>query len=381
MKKRILFTYATYGNGHKSAAKNIMNYFVNKSDEFEVKELDISDYSGFTGKIAEKYYEGNLKHANSFGFGAVYRLFNHKYSLMPMNMVTKKIYKYDTLKKVISDFNPDITISTHFFPSIVISELNKEHVINSKIITVITDYIEHECWLKNVNNEDALIVCNEYIKNNIIKKHNIDKNKIYPFGIPLSYNFKNNLEDKDKIYKKYNLDKNKKTILFFAGGGCGSSFSLSYLKKIMHENINANIIYVCGKNEKLKETAEKYVSEKEINNVKILGYTNDVINLLNISTLVITKPGGLTLTECLEMKKPVLLIKGNNANEKYNARFVCKKGFGFKTLTKCRFIKIIKNCIENENYLNNIHNNLDKYKDNDSSENIYNLTIKLLNSK
>ena len=100
MKKRILFTYATYGNGHKSASNNIMNYFLSKSDEFEIKELDISNFRSFTGKIVEKSFEANFKHANSFGFGALYRLFNNKYSLMPMNSVTKKIYKYETLKKL-----------------------------------------------------------------------------------------------------------------------------------------------------------------------------------------------------------------------------------------------------------------------------------------
>lgn len=378
MKKKILFTYAEYGSGHKSAAKNIMNYFLNKNNDFEIKELNISDYRSFYGLLAEKSFEANFKHTNSFGFGTIYKIFNNKYSLSPMNIVTKKLYKYDTLKKIIQDYSPDLTISTHFFPSILISELNKENVINCKIITIITDYIEHECWLKNVKNEDALIVCNEFIKNKIISKHNIDKNKICPFGIPLSNNFKENTHSKDKTYEKYDLDKSKKTILFFAGGGYGSAYSFNYLKLIIQKKLNANIIYVCGKNNELKETASKYIKDKNVKNVKVLGFTDDVMNLMNISTLVITKPGGLTLTECLEMKKPILLIQGNNANEKYNAKFVCKKGYGFKPFTKFGFIKILNNSINNDKFLHYINKNLNKYKDNKSSENIYKLSIKLL---
>ncbi len=381
MKKKILFTYAIYGTGHKSAATNIKNFFLSKGDELEIKELDISNYRNISGKFIEKVFEASFKHTNSFGFGALYRFFDHRVSCAPINSLAKKIYNYKELKKVISEYKPDVTISTHFFSSIIVSELNKEHVINSKIITVITDYIEHESWIKNNKYEDALIVCNEYIKNNIVEKHKIDKNKIYPYGIPISMDFKNRLISKDEIYYKYKLDRHKKTILFFAGGGYGSSLSLNYLKKMINKKIDANIIYVCGKNEKLKEMADKYINDKYISNVRVLGFTNDVINLLNISTIVITKPGGLTLTECLEMKKPVLLIQGNNANEKYNARFVCKKGFGFKPFTSFGFIKILKNCINNDQYLNNIYKNLNKYTENNSAENIYKLTLKLLKKK
>lgn len=378
MKKRVLFTYATYGTGHRSAARNIMNYFISKSDEFEVLELDISDHRNFLGKTVEKSFEASFKHTNSFGFGFLYKLFNNRLLLMPETKIVKMIYSYNKIRKIVTEFNPDITISTHFFPSIIISDFNKEKVINSKIITVLTDYKEHTCWLKNIDNEDALIVGNEYIKNSIIEKNEKYKDKIHAYGIPIAYEFKSKLRSEKDTYNKYKLNKSKKTILFFAGGGYGSSLSLTYLKRIVNKKIDANIVYVCGRNEKLKKDSEYYVRHKHIKNVKVLGYTNDVINLLNISTIVITKPGGLTLTECLEMKKPVLLIQGNNANEKYNTKFVCKKGFGFKALTIFGFTKILKKCIEEDNYLDDILDNLAKYKENNSSEKIYKLTTELL---
>ena len=374
-KKKILLAYASYGSGHKSAAKYIENYFLNQKNNYEIKILDISDYNTSFGKLAESLYSLNFKHNAGYLFTLIYKFFNHKVSTLPYKKFTEKLYNQERLQKAISDFNPDLTISTHFFVGILISKYNKMKIINSKILTVLTDYKSHEIWTRNFKNEDGLIVGNEIIKNELIEE-GLDKNKIYPFGIPLSEKFKSAL-NKEETYKRYNLKKDMLTISFL-NGSVGSANSYDYLKSLLKKRYNVQIIMFCGKNETLRNKCLKLIEEKKYKNIIVLPFTNDVNNLLNISDLVITKPGGLSTTECLELKKPMMLIPGNGGPETYNAKFLVLNGFAIKNINLIKFSRNMKKIIKHPNIIKNMQNKLNNYETNTSVIKLYNLSKKLL---
>ena len=115
MKKRILITYVSYGSGHKTAARYIENYFLSKGDKYEIKVMDLSDYNSWMGKIGESAYNLNFKSRSSIIFTLVYKFFDHKISTLPYKTITTELYDQERLTKAITDFNPDLTISTHFF--------------------------------------------------------------------------------------------------------------------------------------------------------------------------------------------------------------------------------------------------------------------------
>ena len=79
------------------------------------------------------------------------------------------------------------------------------------------------------------------------------------------------------------------------------------------------------------------------------------------------------------MKKPMLLIPGNGGNEIYNARFVCKNGYGFNCRTPRKLAKNVIKLTNKKNVLLNMQRKLNKYNDNKSIEKIYKLSKKLLN--
>ena len=378
-KKKVLITYATYGSGHKTVANYIYDY-LNKHSNYEVKIIDLMDYENIIGHISKKMYEKNFKSIISgIIFSIIYEVFNTKATTMPYKPVTKSIFKNKKLKEDIISFKPDLLISTHFFGNIILGMLNKKKLTNAKIISIITDYKSHEMWLKDEKSIDAIVVSNDIVKKELVDKK-IDSNKIYSYGIPISEKF--SYYEKEEIIKnKYQIKNNKKTFLFFAGGSNGSTFSLIYLKRLLEESYDINIIYVCGKNEKIKNKAEKIVKKNNYQNVKIIGFSNEVNNLMNISDVVITKPGGISITEILEMKKPMLLIPGNGGNEIYNARFVCKNGYGLNCKTPRKLAKNVGKLIRRKNMLLKMNKNLNNYNDNKSIEKIYNLSKKILNIK
>lgn len=378
-RKKVLITYATYGSGHKTVANYIYDYLIKHSD-YEVKIIDLMDYENIVGLISKKAFDQNFKSKiSSFIFSIVYTLFDNKPATIPYRQITNAIFKNKKLKEDIVEFNPDLLISTHFFGHIVLGMLNKKNLTHAKIISIITDYKSHEMWLKDEKSLDAIIVSNDIVKNDLIEQK-IDSKKIYSYGIPIKENF-SNITNIQEVKEKYKVNNNKKTFLFFAGGSAGSSFSYRYFKRLLEEEFDINIIYVCGKNENLKKKAEKLVKSYKYKNVRVLGFSNEVNNLLSISDIVITKPGGISITECLEVKKPMLLIPGNGGNEIYNANFVCKNGYGLNCLTSRRLVKNVNKVLKRKTLLYSMNKKLEKYNNNKSVEKIYKLSKKILDKK
>lgn len=375
MNKKILIIYATYGSGHKTVANYL---YESLKKEYNVKIMDILEYDNILGKISKNLFELNFKHKGSLIFSLLYNIFDHKITTLPYKPITKSMLKNKKLKEEIVNFNPDLIICTHFF-GITMSSLYKDKkLINSKLISIITDYVSHELWEKDINNIDALIVSNKLVKDSLVKK-GISKDKIYSYGIPLSCEFSNVL-NKDLIKNKYKVNNDKKTILFFAGGSIGSDFSYSYFKKLVKNKFDANIIFVCGKNEKLKNKCNNFIELNNYKNVRVLGFSNEVNNLLNISDFVITKPGGISITECLEMKKPMILIPGNGGQEIYNALFVSLNGYGTIAKTPEKLIKTVDTYL-NKTILKKMRKNLNNYQNNNSIKKIMNLVKKCLTNK
>ena len=328
MKKKILVMYARYGSGHKAIAEYVATYIKTHND-YEVKVIDITDYGNSIAKLTVKFMDYVLNHHQEFLFDFGYELMDHKISTIGNNFFARKSYGSEKLKKEIVDFDPDITISSHFYCSNLITYYNKLGLIKSKLFTIITDYRAHEFWIRNKKTEDGYIVGNKIVKEELIKK-GVQSKKIYAYGLPLNITKINNLDDDWAIYKRYGLRNHEKVYLFFGGSSSGSMYYFNYFKAITKINLKASIIFICGKNANLKKKCDEFVKKNQLQNIRVLSYSNDVLNLMKISDLVISKPGGATLTECLEMKVPMLLIPGIGGQEKYNARFMARKKYGIK---------------------------------------------------
>ena len=373
--KKLLVLYARYGSGHKSIAEYVANYIKENNSHFEVKLLDITDYGNFLGRCGIKIFNFIGAHRSEFVFNFFYELMDHKLSTIGHNYFAKKSYDNKKLRNEIVSYNPDIVISTHFYASNIITLYNKLGLINAKQLTIITDYRTHECWTRNRSLEDGYIVGNEMVKEELIAR-GVDGKKVYPFGLPLNINSLTNLDKKMEIYKRYNIKGDRKVYLFFGGSSVGSMYYYDYFKSLAKLNVNADIVF--GKNNKLKDKCDNFVKKNDISNIKVLGYSSDILNLMKISDLVISKPGGATVTECLEMKVPMLLLPGLGGQEKYNARFIKRKKYGINVRGLWRFKRFILKIEDNPRILDKYKDNLAKLNNNESVIKINNLINKLV---
>lgn len=379
MKKKLLLIYASYGTGHKAVAHSLENYFLDYGEDYEILKIDlIQESSPIFGSISKTVMEKIIINKNPIFWEIMYRTFDHRMSTMGSNILFSKLYDKKQIKNAIKDFNPDITISTHYFGSTLISAYNKKGIINTKLITIVTDYKAHQLWLKNHKVENAIIVNSEEEKRLLIKKQ-INSKKIFTYGIPI-YGERFKIEKtKEEILSKYDFNLDLPFILFIGGGGYETSVSFPYFKKLVKMDINANVLYVCGSSTKLKMKADNLMKEVFAPNIYVTGFVNNMGELLSCADFVITKPGGAIISECLYFHKPMLLINKTGGQETDNYRYLVKNKIGIRAANPRVFIKSLNLLLNNPKILRNLNKNLQKFERKDAIDKIYELTEKILN--
>lgn len=379
MKKKLLVMYATYGTGHKSIAKYIDDYFTD-SGEYEVMEIDILQYATpFLGTFTNKFYN-RVMYSFPWVWNAIYYMTDNAVAGKMSAELQSKVVSNKKIKKIILDFDPDIVIATHFTAATYISKLKNKGELDCRLISVVTDYRAHRIWLDSYKSEDALIV-NSIEEKRALTKRGISGKIIHTFGIPVSSKYTQNLYDKNELMKKFKLSGERPIILFYGGGGNGSSTTLPYLLTLIENKVDADIFFVCGRNQDLKRRAEGMARRHDASNVHVLGFITNGPEYLIISDFVITKPGGLTVTECLCFHKPMVLIRNSGGQEKDNIKFLTQRGYAINAVRFFKFSRTVKKLCDNPTHLDKMVKSLQELDKESSMKKLYNLVGDILEKK
>ena len=318
--KKILIFYAAYGGGHLSAAKSIKECIETNYKTCLVELIDCMKYVNKTiDLITTHAYEGMAKVA-PWAWGKVYS----KSEKGPIAHISNNSNKLLALKlnKLLIEKSPDLIICTHPFASQMCAYLKRKGKLDAKIATVITDYAPHNQYLVGHEFVNYYFVAHPRMKQEIAEQ-GVDENKIYATGIPLSNKFLKHY-NKTQILDSLELSKDKRTILFFGGGefGLGKNRTYDMFEAFLKIESDFQVIAIAGKNEKMKKVFDDLVEQYgKQDSVKVLAYTNRVPELMRVSDLVVTKPGGLTTTESLASGVPLILINPIPGQEEENAEF------------------------------------------------------------
>ena len=362
--KKILVTYVSYGSGHKTIAEYIANYL--QKFNYDIRLVDLVDTMNARTLKTVDVFDYVYNHRLEKFFSFLYKISDNGFIRKNYKIYTKKFLYNNKVKKLYTEFNPDIVISTHWYGSNIAAYMKEKKIINPEIITVVTDYKVHKIWLTSYDKNEHFIVANDIVKNSLIK-NNCYSNNIHSFGLPVDLKKVRDILPKEEIINKYKLDKKKKKIFFFGGGSNsknGNYFYLNYLKKILKLESDYEILFICGKNEDLYKVAKNL--EKRHSNLKILGFVTNVYELMSISDIVVSKSGGAVVTECLEMKKFLVVLPGMGGQENYNAKFIVKNNYGVR----------IRNKISFKRFMKKFYLNPSKYLDKYNSKKINNESLK-----
>ena len=348
--RKILIFYASYGGGHLSAARSIKEYLATNYDDVETHIVDCIEYiNKHYNKLTSKTYDGLSKKAPIVWKGVYYS--SEKWPVLKITSATNHLFALK-LNKLIKEIKPDLIISTHFFASEMCTVLKRKNKLSCKIATVLTDYAPHGQWLVHHEYIDYFFVAHSGMKSNLIEK-GVDASKIYATGIPLSNKFLLNY-NKEDILKEFGLLPDKMTVLFFAGGS--SHFARGIASNIFSSFIDdfpdIQVLTITGKSEHLKEEFEQLVEENNRGtSIKVLPFTDKVPQLMQVSDLVITKPGGLTTTESLASGLPIVVIDPIPGQEVENAGFLEENGVAVWIRKKDNPKEILKELFSNPDKL------------------------------
>ena len=353
---KILIFYASYGGGHLNAAKSINDCILNNYHNSDIELIDCMKYVNKTvEKLSTVAYREAAKKA-PWVWGKIYSD-SQKGPLAHLSSRSNKIMAIKLLR-LLREKNPDLIISTHPFSSQMCSYLKRKGKITAKIATIMTDFAPHDQWLVGSDFTDYFFVANSKMKDYLIST-NIPQNKVFITGIPLSSRFLEKY-DRKEILAKFELEDGKKNILFFGGGefGLGKSRTFEILDTLIKTAEDMQIIAISGKNEKMKTKFDEIVKNNYASNrVKILKFTNQVPELMSISDVVVTKPGGMTTTESLACGLPMIIINPIPGQEEENAEFLEKKKVGIWIKKNDDVSKILHDLFSNPNQLNEMKNN------------------------
>lgn len=367
--KKILIFYASYGGGHLSAAKSIQECLEKNYTNIQIEVIDCIRYiNRMLNKVTTGAYNEMAKDIPNL-WGKVYAG-SQKGLLSSVSKETNKLMARKLFKLII-EYKPDLIISTHPFSTQMVSYLKRKGYLNCNLATILTDFSMHTQWLIGNEYGNYFFVANDKMKEQLIN-YGVEEEKIYVTGIPLSSKFKRKI-DNEETFKLFNLNPKKKTILFFGGGefGLGKERTVQILDSLIRNVTDYQIVAISGKNEKMKKKFEEIVSyENAEDRVRVLGFTDKVPELMKISNIVVTKPGGLTTSESLASGLPILVISPIPGQEEENAQFLEEKGVGIWLKKDQNPDEVISQLFKDENKINEMKEKVDKLAKKNSTEDI-----------
>ena len=367
--KKILIFYASYGGGHLSAANSIKDYLSNHYENIDVELIDCMKYINKPiEKITTTAYNEMAKKA-PWAWGKIYSD-SQKGPLAHITTRSNQVFAIKLLR-LLREKKPDLIISTHPFGSQMCSYLKRKGKITSKIATILTDFAPHDQWLVGSDYTDYFFVAHNKMKEYLISK-NIPENKIFATGIPISNKFLETFNT-SKILNSLGLKENSKTILFFAGGkfGLGKSRTLEIFNTLVNDFNNIQVIAISGKNKKMYEEFNQIVKiANKTNFIKVFEFVNNVPELMAVSDVVITKPGGLTTTESLVSGLPMIIINPIPGQEEENAQFLEHSNVGIWLKKQMNITETISNFLSDNEKLKQMKENTNKISNRNSTKDI-----------
>ena len=324
--KKVLILYAKYGGGHLSAATAIQTYLEeNFYYTVEVKCVDcVEYYSKFLSDVTTNAYKNLAKKAPKL-WKKIY--YGSKKGFLANVSAKANLLMAKKMLSLLNEFSPDIVVSTHPFSSQMLGILKEQKKIDCKTATVLTDFAPHDQWLIGKEYCDYFFVSTNKMRQDLIDLYGVSEKKVFATGVPLSSKFSEKIDD-DKTYSTYRLNPNKKMILFFGGGefGLGQKRTVEILKSLTSHLDEYQIVAISGRNKKMNNEFLKLYENLQNEDLHIIKYTKDVPSLMHISSLVVTKPGGLTSSESLASNLPILIINPIPGQEEENAEFLESSG-------------------------------------------------------
>lgn len=317
MKKVLFLPLLRMQSGHHQVADALMDMLKKHTDGIILKKVDLLSY---TNKSLEKVISSSYVKWISYAPETYNLAYKNFFYVPPTKEHSFRWYQPIFLKKMeqlLAEEKPDLIVCTHSLPSSILSKLKMMGKCNVPIINVYTDFFINNVWGREGINFHFLP--SQEVKKQLGEKYNIPKQSMIVTGIPVHEEITKNTQKQ----KHYNRPK-----ILISGGNSGLGNILK-LADELKEAAHADFFVLCGKNQKLYNEIRSW----NLDHVKPLPYLSsrlEMNKLYDEVDAIVTKPGGVTISETLKKRLPIFVHSVLPGQEEINLRYLKDHGLVFE---------------------------------------------------
>lgn len=319
--KRVLILTVTAGMGHNSTAKSISDELENRG--IATKTIDVYKY-------ISKIISETIDKSTTIYSKVTPDLYRMIYEYLDKGNIDERLNILGLIngicslkfERLLATYNPDVIICTHVFAAQIMDDAKRRGKSFAKLVGIITDYTIHPYW-ETVMTLDYCIIANERLRYRAVKK-GIPTEKIKALGIPINPKFLIPVS-KEQAREDLGLPMDKK-IMLIMGGGLGLGFDVENIDKILSSINDAHIMIVCGKSKKMYHRLQSYNEKTHSDRLHIYGYVDNIHIMMSAADILISKPGGVSISEAFAKRLPMVIINPLAGQEERNAEFMMNCG-------------------------------------------------------
>jgi len=347
MPKKVLLLYISEHSGHHSASTAIENALHSLDGSVETLNLNSFNYTNpILEKIINQAYMGVVKRKPEIWE----YLYDNPKVLRNTQKLRDMFHRFNTgkLKPLLEEFAPSAIVCTQAFPCGMVADYKKSYGLAAPLVGVLTDYAPHSYWI--YNNVDRYIVPSKETGKKL-EDNGIEPARIMPFGIPIEPKFRHNADDGGSALRnELGINPDKPCVLIM-GGTQGLGPIKDMIRLLDRSTLDIQLVIVCGTNKRLYgHLARGRFRKKAV----ALSYASNVDELMQISDIIITKPGGITTAEALAKGLPMLIVHPLPGQEAMNTRFLLNEGVAVKAESPEDVAIILEELLYNKNKLANM---------------------------
>jgi len=320
---KILLLYITDVSGHRSAAAAIEKGLKELAPGTQIMSINAFKYTNpISEKIVNRIYTAVIKKTP--------KIWDYMYDNPRVKKSLEKLKEFvhrnnsPKLQRLFDKFQPDLVVCTQAFPCGMVADYKKWSGSQLPLVGVLTDFVPHAYWI--YDDVDYYVTPAEVVSKRLMER-GVPAGKINAFGIPFDPAF-NQPVYVNAVKEKLQLDPAMKTILIM-GGGQGLGPIKTIVKSLEKVRQPLQEIIVCGTNKKLFKQLKRK-ARRSRHRMSVCGYVNNINELMAVSDLIVTKPGGITTAEALSKGLPMIIIKPLPGQEMNNTQFLINERAAIK---------------------------------------------------
>ena len=320
----ILILHASLGTGHKSAAEALGAAFERLGEPVRVEDT-LAHCSPMVAKTLNTYYtqtsEKGPKLYKAFYEASDKGDFEDAFSMNRLMSIIGGPFLRE-LDTLVDSVAPDAIICTHQIPLQLLVARRQRGELNTLIYVVVTDFVAHSTWF-------APEVTGYFVPSDLTRdmmcRRGAPVENVCVTGIPVALAIADE-KPISAMREQHNLP-NEKQLLTLFGGGLETERARNIVVELLELTTPATLVVVAGRNEELISALVGIHSSETVELIKHekIDYVDD---LIAASDLVITKAGGLIVSEILARGTPMIIIDPLPGQEERNADLVAAAGAG-----------------------------------------------------